>query len=165
MAIQHVFNWVGLSIEPPPWLASVTWAKPALIIMSVWIGIGGTNMLLYLAALANVSRDLVDAAEVDGAGAWKRLQYVIWPQVAPTTFFVFVMSIIGGFQGGFDQARVMTKGGPAGATTTLSYYIYNKAFEQLDLSYAATISWVLFAIIFIATALNWKFGRTMEVDQ
>jgi multiple sugar transport system permease protein len=147
----------------PQWLASVTWAKPALIFMGVWTAIGGTNMLLYLAGLSNIPLELLDAAQVDGAGWWARFRHVIWPQLAPTTFFISVMSIIGGLQGGFEQARVMTLGGPAGSTTTLTYYIYNKFFENLDLGYAAAISWVLFALIFITTAINWRFGRELEV--
>jgi len=163
-ALSAVFGALGIDAKPPLWLSSVTWAKPALIIMGIWTAIGGTNMLLYLAALSNVPRDLLDAAEVDGAGAWARFRHVYWPQLAPTTFFIAVMSIIGGLQGGFEQARVMTGGGPAGATTTLSYYIYNKAFEELELGYAAAVSWVLFAIIFVATAINWRFGRELEVE-
>jgi multiple sugar transport system permease protein len=163
-ALGAAGSWIGLDIEGPRWLASVVWAKPALILMSVWFAIGGTNMLLYLAGLSNVPRDLIDAAEVDGAGVWARFRHVIWPQLAPTTFFIAIMSVIGGLQGGFEQARVMTNGGPAGATTTLSYYIYNKAFQDLDLGYAAAISWILFAFIFGATALNWRFGRDLEVD-
>jgi multiple sugar transport system permease protein len=162
-ALEALFRFFGSDAEAPSWLSSVTWAKPALIFMGVWTAIGGTNMLLYLAALANVPRDLLDAAKVDGAGAWARFRHVIWPQLAPTTFFISIMSIIGGLQGGFEQARVMTGGGPAGSTTTLSYYIYNKAFMDLDLGYAAAISWVLFAVIFIATAINWKFGKSLEV--
>jgi len=147
----------------PEWVADVEWAKPALIIMGVWTAIGGTNMLLYLAGLSNIPLELLDAARVDGAGRWARFRHVIWPQLAPTTFFISVMSIIGGLQGGFEQARVMTQGGPAGSTTTLSYYIYNKFFEDLDLGYAAAISWILFAVIFIATAINWRFGKKLEV--
>jgi multiple sugar transport system permease protein len=147
----------------PQWLASVTWAKPALIFMGVWTAIGGTNMLLYLAGLSNIPLELLDAAHVDGAGWWARFRHVIWPQLAPTTFFISIMSIIGGLQGGFEQARVMTLGGPAGSTTTLTYYIYNKFFENLDLGYAAAVSWVLFALIFITTAINWRFGRELEV--
>lgn len=162
-ALESLFRSLGIEAEAPSWLSSVAWAKPALIFMGVWTAIGGTNMLLYLAALSNVPRDLLDAAKVDGAGAWARFRHVVWPQLAPTTFFISVMSIIGGLQGGFEQARVMTGGGPAGSTTTLSYYIYNKAFVDLDLGYAAAISWVLFAIIFIATAINWKFGKSLEV--
>lgn len=164
VGLAALFHFLGWHIKPPEWLADVTWAKPALIAMGVWISIGGTNMLLYLAGLANVPRELLDAASVDGANAWHRFRHVTWPQLAPTTFFISIMSIIGGLQGGFEQARVMTGGGPAGSTTTLSYYIYNKAFQDLDLGYAAAISWILFAIVFIATALNWKFGRGLEVD-
>jgi len=147
----------------PQWLGDVAWAKPALIFMGVWTAIGGTNMLLYLAGLSNIPPQLLDAAQVDGAGRWAKFRHVVWPQLAPTTFFISIMSTIGGLQGGFEQARVMTLGGPAGSTTTLSYYIYNKFFEDLDLGYAAAISWILFAFIFIATAINWRFGRELEV--
>jgi len=166
--LAAMLQGVGLSAEAardvlPQWLASVAWAKPSLIFMGVWTGIGGTNMLLYLAGLSNIPPELIDAAKVDGAGRWAKFRHVIWPQLAPTTFFISIMSIIGGLQGGFEQARVMTQGGPAGSTTTLSYYIYNKFFGDLDLGYAAAISWVLFAFIFIATAINWRFGRELEV--
>jgi multiple sugar transport system permease protein len=163
-ALASLFSLLHIDAKGPEWLSSVAWAKPALMIMGVWTGIGGTNMLLYLAGLSNVPRDLLDAAEVDGAGMWAKFRHVTWPQLAPTTFFISIMACIGGLQGGFDQARVMTGGGPAGSTTTLSYYIYNKAFQDLDLGYAAAISWVLFAIIFTATALNWKFGRELDVE-
>ncbi len=156
-------GWL-LEHAKPMWLGDTRLAKPALMVMGLWIGMGGTTMLLYLAALSNVPRDLLDAAEVDGAGRWGRFRHVIWPSLAPTTFFISVMSVIGGLQGGFEQARVMTGGGPEGSTTTLSFYIYNKAFQDLDLGYAAAIAWILFAFIFLATALNWKFGRGMEVD-
>jgi len=168
VGLTAVLGWFGVGAETaaaalPKWLADVAWAKPALIFMGVWTAIGGTNMLLYLAGLSNIPPQLLDAAQVDGAGRWARFRHVIWPQLAPTTFFISIMSIIGGLQGGFEQARVMTQGGPAGSTTTLSYYIYNKFFFDLDLGYAAAISWVLFAFIFIATAINWRFGRELEV--
>ena len=170
MGLEAILIGLGAAPETverwlPAWLADVTWSKPALIFMGVWTGIGGTNMLLYLAGLSNVPQTLLDAAEVDGAGAWARFRHVTWPQLAPTTFFISIMGIIGGLQGGFEQARVMTLGGPAGSTTTLSYYIYNKFFEDLDMGYAAAISWILFAVIFIATAINWRFGREIEVVQ
>ena len=164
VALEALCNVVGIPFETPNWLASVLLAKPALIVMGFWIGIGGMNMLLYLAALSNMPKDLIDAANVDGAGAWMRLRHVIWPQLAPTTFFIAVMSIIGGMQGGFEQARVMTFGGPAGSTTTLSYYIYTLAFVNLDLGYASAVSWVLFAIIFLATVVHWKMGKNIEVE-
>ena len=164
VSLEYLFTLLGLDIRGPRWLASVTWAKPALMLMGVWTAIGGMNMLLYLAGLSTISKDLLDAAAVDGANAWHRFRHVVWPHLAPTTFFITVISVIGGLQGGFEQARVMTLGGPAGATTTLSYYIYNIAFLEMDLGRASAISWVLFALVFAATAINWKFGKGQEVD-
>ena len=167
----------GGNIVPPQWLLSTRnilglevervamglkqWglgARDALVIMGIWTGIGGNNMLLYLAALTNIPQELYEAAQIDGAGKWAIFKNVTWPQLAPTTFFIVVMSFIGGLQGGFDQARVMTSGGPAGTTTTLSYYIYTKAFEEFQMGYASAISWVLFIVIFVVTIVNWKFG-------
>jgi multiple sugar transport system permease protein len=141
MGLEAGFDALGLALLPPSWLAEIA------------------------RALSNVPQELLDAAEVDGAGRWQRFRHVTWPQLAPTTFFITVVSVIGGLQGGFEQARVMTAGGPAGSTTALSYYIYNKMFQDLDMGYAAAISWVLFAFIFVATALNWRFGRDQEVGQ
>ncbi|WP_309717509.1 sugar ABC transporter permease [Armatimonas sp.] len=154
-------NIVGLGVEKVGFDAKQLGlgARDAIIIMGVWTAIGGSNMLLYLAALTNVPQDLTEAAELDGANRWQVFRNVTWPQLAPTTFFITVMSFIGGLQGGFEQARVMTGGGPAGTTTTLSYYIYTKAFEEFQIGYASAISWVLFSIIFVITVINWKFGN------
>ena len=134
-------------------------ARDAIIIMGVWIAIGGNNMLLYLAALCERPAGAVrGGGRLTARAAWATFWHVTWPQLAPTTFFIVVMSFIGGLQGGFEQARVMTCGGPAGTTTTLSYYIYTKAFEEFQIGYASAISWVLFTIIFVVTLVNWKFG-------
>jgi multiple sugar transport system permease protein len=133
-------------------------ARDALVNMGVWVAIGGNNMLLYLAALTNVPPELYEAAEIDGAGKWQKFWHVTWPQLAPTTFFIIVISCIGGLQSGFEVARIMTEGGPAGTTTTLAYYIYIKAFQEFQMGYASAIAWVLFAIIFAVTLLNWRFG-------
>ncbi len=168
---------LGHGVQPPEWLQSTrnllgietehaslsakSWgigAKDAIMFMGVWMGIGGGNMLLYLAGLSNIPQDLYDAAEVDGASRWQIFRNVTWPCLAPTTFFIIVMSFIGGLQGGFEQARVMTAGGPAGTTTTLAYYIYTRAFEQFQIGYASAISWVLFIIIFTITLVNWRLG-------
>lgn len=154
----------GRPLEPPQWLQSIAWAKPAIMIMGVWTAIGGGNMLLYIAGISNVPRELYEAAQIDGAGPWARFRYVTWPQLRPTTFFIVVMSLIGGLQGGFEQARVLTQGGPAGSTTTLSYYIYTKGFEAREMGYASAVAWVLFAMIFAMTALNWRYGRGGDTD-
>jgi multiple sugar transport system permease protein len=133
-------------------------ARDAILLMGIWVSIGGGNMLLYLAGLSNIPQDLYDAGLVDGAGKWATFRHIIWPQLAPTTFFIVVMSVIGGLQGGFEQARVMTSGGPANTTQTVSYYIYTKAFEQFQIGYASAVAWILFVAILGGTLLNWKFG-------
>jgi multiple sugar transport system permease protein len=161
--VSEFGNLTGLKLTGPNWLTDEAWAKPAFIIMSVWQGIGGYNMILYLAALQGVPRDLYDAAEVDGANSWQKFWNVTWPQISPTTFFIAIMSLIGGFQAGFEQAYIMTGGGPNGSTTTIIYYIYNNAFEWFHMGYAAAISWVLFLIIFVITLLKWRFyGRNVH---
>jgi len=154
--INTVLRAVG--IAGPEWLQSVTWAKPALMFMGFWTVVGGYNMILYLAALQGVPPELYEAADIDGANGWQKFWAITWPMVSPTTFFIFTMSLIGGLQGGFEQAFVMTRGGPAGATTTVSYYIYNHAFVWNHMGYAAAIAWVLFAAVFVMTLLNWRFG-------
>lgn len=155
--LNQILGWCG--IEGPNWLTNYYWAKPALMLMNLWGAMGGTNMLLYLAGLQGIPQELYEAAEVDGANRFQRFWKITVPMLAPTNFFIFTMSVIGGFQGGFDAAYVMTGGGPAGATTTLSYYIYNHAFVYFNMGYAAAIALVLSVLVFLITALNWKFGR------
>ena len=146
-------------LEPPRWLSDLYWAKPALMIMGFWAALGSNTMLLYLAALTNVPKDLYEAADLDGARPVSRFWNVTWPQLAPTTFFVLVMGMIGGLQGGFEMAKVMTAGGPAGATTTLSYFIYTEGFATGRLGFASAVAWALFALVFGVTLVNWKFGN------
>ena len=146
-------------LAPPQWLGDVHWAKPSIMFMGLWGAIGGQTMLLYIAALTNVPQDLYEAADLDGAGPLARFWNVTWPQLAPTTFFVVVMGVIGGLQGGFEMARTMTAGGPAGQTTTLSYYIYSQGFEDTRLALASAISWVMFFFVLAVTVFNWKFGN------
>jgi multiple sugar transport system permease protein len=146
-------------LPAPEWLTNYHWAKPAIMIMGLWAAMGSNNMLLYLAGLSNVPPELYEAADIDGASRVQRFWNVTWPQLAPTTFFIVVMSVIGGLQGGFEIARTMTRGGPAGSTTTLSYFIYTEGFETGRLGYASAVAWTLFAMVFVATLINWKFGN------
>jgi multiple sugar transport system permease protein len=145
-------------LQPPNWLNDIHWAKPALMIMSVWTAVGGNNMLLYIAGISNVPDQLYEAADIDGASRWQKFLHVTWPQLAPTTFFIVVMSVIGGLQGGFAQARAMTQGGPFGATTTIAYYIYQEGFETGRLGFASAVAWVMFLMIFVMTLINFKMG-------
>ena len=151
-------------LEPPLWLADYHWAKPSIMIMALWAAIGSNNMILYLAGLSNIPSELYEAASMDGASGRQRFWFVTWPQLAPVTFFIFIMSIIQGLQGGFEMARTMTKGGPAGATTTLSYFVYIEGFETGRLGFASSVAWALFALVFAVTALNFKFGSRYTND-
>ncbi len=163
-AIATVASWFGKdpnAINYPKWLVDPALAKPALMIMSFWSGIGGMNMILYLAALQNVPQELYEAADIDGASSFQKFWKITLPFLSPTTFFITIMSIIGGFQGGFTQAFVMTEGGPAGSTTTIEYYLYNNAYSFFQMGYAAAIAWVIFIIVLILTAINWKYGGKM----
>lgn len=176
---SEALPWISRlsEISSPEWLAStknllgldvehvrIVWAqwglgaRDAIIFMGIWTAVGGGNMLLYLAGISNIPPEMYEAADIDGAGHWAKFRHVTWPQLAPTTFFILIMSIIAGLQGGFEQARVMTIGGPAGTTTTLAYYIYIKAFEEFQIGYASAVAWVLFSIVFCITMLNWRFG-------
>jgi len=146
-------------VKGPAWLSDRFWAKPALIIMGLWAGAGGKSMILYLAGLQGIDPSLYEVADIDGVGAWGKFRYITIPMLAPTSFFIFIMSVIEGFQGGFDQVIVMTGGGPPpGATTTISYYIFTEAFEEQRMGYAAAVSWFLFLLVFAVTLINWRFG-------
>ena len=154
----HLPAQAAEGLQPPYWLTNYHWAKPALIIMGLWAAIGSNNMLLYLAGLSGVPQSLYEAANIDGAKGFKRFWNVTWPQLAPVTFFIFVMSMIHGLQGGFEMAKTMTEGGPAGSTTTLAYYIYAEGFETGRLGFASAVAWAMFALVFAVTIFNWKFG-------
>ncbi len=171
VAIFYLWRWMynpdfglinaalaGLGIEGPRWLVDPFWAKPALMMMSVWLGVGGGSMILDLAALQGVPQELYEAAEIDGAGAWRKFWVVTWPSVMPVTFFIFTMALIGGFQSGFDMAYIMTGGGPFGSTTTIGYYIYTKAYVFFEMGYASAVAYVLFVIVLGVTLLSWKRG-------
>lgn len=147
--------------NPPQWLSSTTWSKPAIMIMWIWKG-AGYNMLLYLAALQGVPQQLYEAASIDGASSWQQFWNITFPMLSPTNFFIIIMSVIGGFQA-FGEMYIMTGGGPAGSTTTIVYYIYNNAFQWFKMGYASAIAWFLFIIIFIVTLLQWKYaGQKVE---
>lgn len=160
----HLPEMAAAGLSSPAWLTDYAWAKPALMIMGLWAAIGSNNMILYLAGLSNVSVELEEAARIDGATPWQMFWAVTWPQLAPVTFFIFIMSVIGGLQGGFEMARVMTQGGPAGSTTTLSYYIFIEGFETGRLGFASATAWVLFAIVLLITLVNFRFGSRYTND-
>lgn len=139
------------------WLADPDLALPALIIMGVWAG-AGAHMVIYLAGLQSIPEELYDSARVDGANGLQRLIYVTVPLLAPTSFFLFVTSVIGTFQV-FTQIYIMTSGGPLNRTTTIGYYLYEKGFRHLEMGYATAMAFVLFGMIFIFTLIQMKYTR------
>ena len=154
--LERLGALLRVDLTGPQWLTDPDWAKPALMLMGFWTLVGGMNMLYYLAALQGIPHELYEAAEIDGAGAWRIFWTVAWPMLSPTTFFILTMSIIGGFQGGFLNAYIMTRGGPNGATTTLEYYIFNNLYVYQHAGYAAAIAWVLFLAVLGVTVLHWR---------
>ena len=156
--IIRLGEFLHVSLRGIAWLTSTTWSKPSLMIMGLWVAMGGYNMILFLAALQGVPRELYEASEIDGADGWQKFWAITWPMISPTTFFIAIMAVIGGFQGGFMQAYVMTGGGPNRSTTTLEYLIYNHLYSWQHVGYAAGIAWFVFIVVFLVTLFNWRFG-------
>jgi multiple sugar transport system permease protein len=148
---------LGIIQEKIVWLADPDLALPALIIMGIWGGTGST-MVIYLAGLQSIPEEMYDAAKVDGANSLQRLMHITIPLLSPTTFFLFVTSVIGTFQI-FTQVYIMTNGGPLNRTTTIGYYLYIQGFRQLEMGYATAMAFALFAMIFVFTLLQMKFTR------
>ena len=149
--LNKVLLLVGL--EPQRWLQDPFWAMPCIILMSVWKGLG-YNVIIFLAGLQNIPTHLYEAARIDGATRLQQFRHITWPLLSPTTFFVFVMSIIGSFQV-FSQVYMMTpRGGPLKSTMVIVYYLYQKAFEKFEFGYALAIAFVLFLMIFGVTLFN-----------
>ncbi|MEU8222326.1 sugar ABC transporter permease [Kribbella sp. NPDC048915] len=155
--VNAVLGWFG--INGPAWLISDTWAMPALILMSVWKSFG-FGMVVFLAGLQAIPQQLYEAGRVDGTTPWTSFRHITLPMLSPALFFVVVTSVIGSFQV-FDQALIMTNGGPGTRTTTLVMYIYRTGFENYDQGYAAAQSLVLFAFIVVITAMQFLFQRRL----
>lgn len=151
--LNHVLWEIGVE-NPPNWLSSRKWAMPAIIILSVWKQVG-YNMVIFLAGLQAIPQTLYEAASVDGAGPWQRFRNITLPLLTPTTFFVLVITIISSLQV-FDAVLVLTDGGPANATRTMVYHIWEEAFVFLRMGYAAAVAWILFFVVFLVTLLQWK---------
>ncbi|HEY0605152.1 MAG TPA: sugar ABC transporter permease [Herpetosiphonaceae bacterium] len=158
-AIWWLGESTGTNIAPPDWLNSSAWAKPAIVLLTLWKNVGFT-MVIYLAGLQAVPPELYDAAKVDGASGWQRFRNITMPLISPTTFFLLVIQMIGAFQL-FSEPFVMSRGqgGPAQATLTIVFYIYQNAFRFGNMGKAAAIAWVLFVFIFVCTLIQNRLQR------
>ena len=152
---------LGLAgIDPVNWLGDPRWAMPAIIVMAVWKNFG-YNMLIFIAGLQSIPSELYEAAELDGAGGWRRFRHVTLPMLAPTFFFVGVVTMIGYFQL-FAEPYVMTAGGPLKATTSLVLFMYEEGFRWWRMGFAAALAFVLFLIILLWTAIQLRIERRMS---
>jgi multiple sugar transport system permease protein len=151
------FVMATLSIHVPSVLTDQNLAMQAVIVVSLWAGVG-YNTVLFNAALDMVPANYLEAARIDGATAWDRFWKIRLPLISPTLFFGTVMTAITSLQV-FDQIYVMTRGGPGNATATLGYAIFQKGFQNFQMGYASAIAWVMFALIMALTAMQFWLQR------
>lgn len=150
--VNQFLMFLGMS-NPPKWIADPNFALISIMMISVWISIG-FNMIVYIAGLQSIPRDLYEAADIDGAGGWAKFRRITFPLLSPTTFFLLITGIIYTFKV-FDLIAILTKGGPIKSTTMMVWYIYETAFINLKIGYASVLSFVLFLCVFMITMIQW----------
>ncbi|WP_255603901.1 carbohydrate ABC transporter permease [Oscillochloris sp. ZM17-4] len=151
--LDQILGFVGAS--SPDWLGDPRWAMPAVILVYVWKNVGYA-VVIYLAGLQGIPRELYDAARVDGAGAVDRFWHVTLPGLSPVAFFLSVTSLLACFQS-FDIVKVLTDGGPAIATTTLIYHLYDLGFVSYDAGKAGVMAMVLFGVMLALTVIQLRY--------
>ena len=151
-AMNGILGFFG--IEGPGWLLDAKWAMPAIVLVSVWKDTGFFALIL-LSGIIGINRTYYEAAELDGANAWKRFSRITLPLLTPSIFYVLIVSLINSFQL-FPQIMIMTDGGPNGATQVMVERIYKYGFRYFRMGYASAFSWILFVIIMICTAIQMK---------
>jgi multiple sugar transport system permease protein len=153
--INQALRWIGVH-DPPGWLTEVRWALPALVLMSFW-AVGNTVVIL-LAGLQDVPRELFEAAELDGANIRQSLWHVTLPSISPVIFFNLIVGVIATLQV-FTLPFIMTQGGPARATYFYTMYLYDNAFQFLKMGYASAMAWIQLLIVLVLTALAFLSSR------
>jgi multiple sugar transport system permease protein len=157
--VNYLLGLIG--IDGPAWLLDPQWAMPAIVITSVWKDIGFV-MIMFLAGLQSIPDEYYEASSIDGANNWQRFRFITLPLLSPTVFFALIISLINSFQV-FDQVWIMTEGGPAGSTSVLVELIVKNAFSYSRMGYAATLSWVLFLLVFVVTVIQMRLQRRWVV--
>ena len=153
--VNYLLSLVG--IPGPTWLGSTTWALPSIILITLWTGIGGGRMIIFLAGLQSVPQELYEAAEIDGAGNWAKFRNITMPMISPAVFFNLILGIIGALQV-FTTAYITTRGGPGRATWFFALHIYTNAFEYFDMGYASALAIVLFFILLVFTVIQLRLS-------
>lgn len=151
--VNLILQTIGM--QPPSWLSDPAWTKPTLILLSLWSM--GSTIVIYLAGLQDVPRQLLEAAELDGANWWRKILNVTLPMLSPVIFFNVITGTIGVLQY-FSQAFVMSSGtgGPADSTMFYTLYLYRSAFYYFKMGYGSAMAWILFLLIFVLTLLIWR---------
>ena len=162
IVISIVWEWImseGIiaNLLPCKPLYSEVWAMPVIIMVSVWKFIG-YNTILFLSGFTAINQEVLESAKTDGANWIKTMLYVTVPMLAPTVFFVIIITAINSFQV-FDLIYMMTQGGPADSTNVLVYSIYQNAFEYFNVGKASAVAYVLFVIVFVLTLFQWKLRK------
>ena len=147
-----------LGVKGPKWLADPDTAMMSLIIVALWSLIGGNTMIIFLAGLQGVPRELHEAAEIDGANVLQRFRNVTLPMISPTIFFNLVIGVIGALKV-FATPVVMTGGGPNYATWTFILHLYQNGFQSFDMGYASALAWIFMAIVVTLTLANLRLSR------
>lgn len=153
----------GVGLPAPGWGADTRWAMPTVIVTFSWREVGYFTVI-YLAGLQGIPAELKEAARIDGCGAWRVFRHITVPLLMPTTLFVLVLSVIRATQNAFGVIYVMTGGGPVEATNVIVLYLYQQAFQFFRMGYASAVAYVLFALIFLATLIQFRLlGRRTEM--
>ncbi|HEX5414723.1 MAG TPA: sugar ABC transporter permease, partial [Chloroflexota bacterium] len=154
--LNQALRSIGLGAFP--WLTDSTTVIPSIILISLATSTGGAGMLIFLAGLQGVPRELEEAATVDGAGRWTKFRHVTLPMITPTLFFNLILGIIGALQV-FTVSFVATNGGPDYGSWFIALHIYQQAFPYLRLGYGAALAWLLLVVVLLLTLINFAFGR------
>jgi multiple sugar transport system permease protein len=146
-----------------PWLEQVQWALISVVLVYVWHRLGFT-FIVFSGGLGNLPKEILEAADVDGATGWRRLWYIVLPMLSPSILFAAVTAIISGLQI-FDEPFVMVKGGPGDATRTVVMLIYESAFKNIEIGYAAAIAAMLFVVILLVTVIQFRISKALVFYQ
>jgi len=154
----NTYLLLPLGVKGPKWLADPDTAMMSLIVVALWSLIGGNTMIIFLAGLQGVPKELHEAAEIDGANLWHRFRNVTLPMISPTIFFNLVIGVIGALKV-FATPMVMTNGGPNYATWTFILHLYQNGFQSFDMGYASALAWIFMAIVVTLTLINLRLSR------
>jgi len=169
VAVSLMFMWIlanngllnqmleSIGLEPIRWLSNPKIALNSVIGVTIWKGLG-LNMIIFLAALQDIPKELLEAAAIDGANRVQQFLKIIIPLISPIIFFVTITGVIGSFQS-FDLVYNMTKGGPGHSTTVIGYYIWKQAFDYMHMGYGAALAYIVFIAILILTIIQWVLRK------